>query len=169
MESFRNGDPILQVLSDVDWKAAGESAQPAWCYFDNDINHGETRGKLYNWFALNDPRGLAPEGWRIPTLEDWSILINMFGGEKTAGDALKSTSGWWENGNGSNESGFNCLPGGCRFFNGKFFNFDANAFFWCISQPENDLAMQFNIGYNYKSIHADTGSKSAGYSVRCIR
>lgn len=67
VDKFRNGDLILQAKTEEEWKKAGENKHPAWCYFDNDTANDAKYGKLYNWYAVNDPRGLAPAGWHIPT------------------------------------------------------------------------------------------------------
>ncbi len=67
VSTFRNGEPILQTITKTDWENAIKNKKPAWCYYDNDIKNGEKYGKLYIWFAVNDPRGLAPIGWHIPT------------------------------------------------------------------------------------------------------
>jgi uncharacterized protein (TIGR02145 family) len=98
VSTFRNGDPIPEVRSTEEWKKAGENKQPAWCYYDNDPKNGEKNGKLYNWHAVNDPRGLAPKGWHVPSEEEWKKLALYLGGENIAGKKMKSTSGWsnWE-------------------------------------------------------------------------
>jgi hypothetical protein len=72
VDRFRNGDLIPHVKSDEEWIKAGENGQPAWCYYDNDPKNGKKYGKLYNWFAVNDPRGLAPKSWHVPTDEEWT-------------------------------------------------------------------------------------------------
>jgi len=75
VEYFRNGDPVPEVKSDSDWKRVGEDKKPAWCYYDNDSANGGIYGRLYNWYAVIDPRGLAPEGWHVSSDEEWSNLI----------------------------------------------------------------------------------------------
>ena len=98
VDRFRNGDLIPQVESDEEWKKAGENGRSAWCYYDNNPENGKKYGKLYNWYAVNDPRGLAPKGWRVPTNEEWTTLINFLGGKEVAGHKMKSDNGWndWE-------------------------------------------------------------------------
>ena len=91
---FRNGDPIPEAKTAEEWQAAGDAKQPAWCYYDNDPKNGAKYGKLYNWYAVNDSRGLAPEGWHVPTDEEWTVLIGYLGGEKDITKKIKSTSGW---------------------------------------------------------------------------
>jgi uncharacterized protein (TIGR02145 family) len=92
VSTFRNGDAIPQVTSDAEWEAAGKNKQPAWCYYDNDPKNGTKYGKLYNWYAVNDPRGLAPAGYHVPTDAEWTTLENFLGDDE--GKKMKSTSGW---------------------------------------------------------------------------
>ena len=92
--TFRNGDPIPQAKTDEEWDKANEKEQPAWCYYDNLPRNGEKYGKLYNWYAVNDPRGLAPEGWHVPSDAEWTVLIDYLGGGDVAGTKMKSKSGW---------------------------------------------------------------------------
>lgn len=92
VSTFRNGEPIPEAKTDEEWKAAGTQGKPAWCYYDNDSKNGAKYGKLYNWYAVNDPRGLAPEGWHVPNDEEWETLENYLGDD--ASKKMKSTSGW---------------------------------------------------------------------------
>jgi uncharacterized protein (TIGR02145 family) len=96
VERFRNGDLIPQAKTNDEWERAGENKKPAWCYYDNDPKNGAKYGKLYNWYAVNDPRGLAPAGWHVPTDTEWTTLGDYLGND--AGMKMKSTSGWdsWE-------------------------------------------------------------------------
>jgi len=119
VDSFKNGEMIPECKSDDEWKDRGENGSPAWCYFDNDQMNGEKYGKLYNWYAVNDQRGLAPIGWHIPTRDEWLELDGILG-EEVAGIKVKSTTGWNDDGNGTNESGFNGLPGAFRMAFGQF-------------------------------------------------
>jgi uncharacterized protein (TIGR02145 family) len=77
VDKFRNGDPIQEVKNEEDWKIADSLKLPAWCYVDFDSETNKIYGKLYNWYAVNDPRGLAPAGWRIPNRQDWINLIDV--------------------------------------------------------------------------------------------
>ncbi len=72
--TFRNGDTIPQVFGNKEWEVAGFEEKPAWCYYNYDSTNGAQYGKLYNWYAVNDSRGLAPEGWQIPSLVEWDIF-----------------------------------------------------------------------------------------------
>lgn len=106
LDAFRNGDPIPQATSNEEWVLASKNKQPAWCYYDNDLLNGEKYQKLYNWYAVNDPRGLAPNGFHIPSNDEWSILINYLGGNHfwDAGTKMKNLTGWIDNRYGTNES-----------------------------------------------------------------
>ncbi len=94
VDKFRNGDPIPHAKTNEEWKKAGENSQPAWCYYNNDPANAEKYGKLYNWYAVSDPRGLGPKGFHIPTDDEWTTLINFLGGEKLAEKKMRSTRGW---------------------------------------------------------------------------
>ena len=84
LATFRNGDPIPEAKTDEEWEKAGENKQPAWCYYDNDPANGAKYGKLYNWYAVIDSRGLAPVGYHIPSDADWTKLNDFLGGEGVA-------------------------------------------------------------------------------------
>ena len=93
LATFRNGDAIPQAKTNEEWSAAGRNKQPAWCYYDNDPKNGTKYGKLYNWYAVNDSRGLAPAGYHIPTDEEWTVLHDFLGGTRgylhSAGEKMK--------------------------------------------------------------------------------
>lgn len=107
---FKNGDLIAEVKTNEEWEKAGDEGKPAWCYYDNDPSNGDKYRKLYNWHAVNDPRGLAPRGWHIPNDEKWDVLVEYLGGKDKAGEKMKTTNGWEDNGAGTNESGFSGYP-----------------------------------------------------------
>jgi uncharacterized protein (TIGR02145 family) len=126
-------------------------------------------GKLYNWYAVNDPRGLAPEGYHIPSDAEWSVLTEYLGGEQIAGFKMKSTTGWANNGNGDNSSGFNGLPGGYCDGNGDFNNMSDYGSWWSSSENNSNGAWSRGLrGYNTKVLRYDD-SKNYCFSVRCLR
>ncbi|NQW25520.1 MAG: fibrobacter succinogenes major paralogous domain-containing protein [Cryomorphaceae bacterium] len=98
VDKFRNGDPIPQAKTIEEWKTADYSKKPAWCFYNNDPANGAKYGKLYNWYAVNDPRGLAPVGYHVPSNAEWETLKNYLGNKAEYG--LKSSSGWhfWQTG-----------------------------------------------------------------------
>lgn len=110
--TFSNGDSILEAGTNEEWETAAKNEKPAWRYHPKNPEDGKKYGKLYNWYAVIDERGLAPKGWHIPSDNEWEILVNYLGGKFPASSKMKSTSGWIDYGNGTNESGFGGLPGG---------------------------------------------------------
>lgn len=178
VSTFRNGDPIPEAKTSDKWKAYVDAEEAAWCYFDNDPRNGEKYGKLYNWYAVNDPRGLAPEGWHVPSDEEWTQLTDYLGGREKAGAKMKSENGWSNDGSGTNSSGFSGLPGGYRNFgtfnsigiSGFTFNFIGISGFWWSS---TEIATYYSL---YRHIECKSGwlyrgndIKGEGLSVRCLR
>jgi uncharacterized protein (TIGR02145 family) len=169
VDKFRNGDLIPEAKTDAEWKRAGENKQPAWCYYQNDPKNGTIYGKLYNWFAVNDPRGLAPEGWHVPTDAEWGVLSNFLGGDEIAGKKMKSSSGWSENGNGDYSSGFSGLPGGDRYANGDFGNVGNYGCWWSSTEHSTFLAYSRNLLHESGYLLRYYSEKGKGLSVRCLR
>jgi uncharacterized protein (TIGR02145 family) len=166
--TFRNGDSIPQVKSDEEWILAGENHQPAWCYYNNDSTNNSKFGKLYNWFAVNDSRGLAPKGYHIPTDAEWITLEGYLGSE--SGIKMKSTSEWNDNGNGTNESGFLAFPGGCRSEIGIFSFLGKYAYWWSSTESKaNDVYFRNIFSFSPGLFRFFNGNKVKGFSVRCIR
>ena len=176
VSTFRNGDPIPEVQEYNEWLKAGKNKQPAWCYYNNDPKQGAKYGKLYNWYAVNDPRGLAPKGWHIPSEHEWTILIDYLGGKEVAATKMKSKSGWAENGNGNNNSGFSGLPGG----SGAGSNFGLIGYYgywWSstldtVTVPKGVPPYQAwyrTLFYNGKLVPNTPGFLYNGMSVRCIK
>ena len=166
--TFRNGDPIPQAKTDEEWVKAGDNQQPAWCYYDNDPANGEKYGKLYNWYAVNDSRGLAPVGYHISSDAEWTILTDYLGGSDVASTKTKSTSGWEENGNGSNESGFSGLPGGGRYNDGGFGAIGKHGTWWSSVEYGTYNAWTRSLHYYPGLVNKNT-YKVRGFSVRCLR
>ena len=167
--TYRNGDVIPQVTNATAWAALTTGA---WCYYDNDSANGAIYGKLYNWYAVNDPRGLAPTGWHVATDAEWTILTDKLGGPTVAGGKMKSvgTTRWTTPNTGANnESGFTGLPGGYRGSSGSFFDVGGNGYWW--SSSEGGTAYAWNRSLNYYSGNANrsNSNKTYGFSVRCLR
>ena len=172
--TFRNGDPILEAEWDLEWDKAGRNQEPAWCYYDNDPSNENKYGKLYNWYAIIDERGLIPKCWHVPSKTEWERLVDFLGGQEVAGKKMKNIEGWDENGNGTNESGFCGLPGGSRFDDGDFFGGGRNGEWWSSSEKnmsEGETVILYywldEIGPDKKKWSVD--SKSEGRSIRCIK
>lgn len=172
---FQNGDSIVEAKSDEAWRKAAIEGIPAWCYYNNDPANGKKYGKLYNWYAVNDPRGICPEGWHVPTAEEWDKLNNLLPGN--TGEKLKSTRGWKDAGNGSDSINFAALPGGVRYHSGMFDDIGKYANFWTSSEKEKswlgkEAAENRFLSYaeSVLGINPIVGfRKGSGLSVRCIR
>ena len=167
---YRNGDLIRQVNDIHEWR---NSTTGSMCWYEGESQHGQVFGCLYNWYAVNDPRGLAPEGWRVPEDKDWQDLVDFLGGSDLAGGALKhSSSNHWKrpNAGASNSSGFSAMPGGFRSLYGDFDHLGYYGYYWS-STPYygKNCAWIRVLGYfDSKVIHTG-GAVECGYSVRCIK
>ena len=168
VSTFRSGDTIPEARTNEEWVTAGESGKPAWCYYNNNPANGLKCGKLYNWYAVNDPRGLAPEGWRLPSDADWSKLAYFFGGPDAAGGKLKSSNGWVDGYNGDNESGFNGPPGGYRIENGIFKNSGSIGTWWSSTENMSISAIDFYLSQR-QGLGRSSNPKQRGESVRCLK
>ena len=166
VSKYRNGDAIPQVQDADAWS---NLTTGAWCYYDNKTANGTKYGKLYNWYAVNDPRGLAPKGYHIPSDKEWKRLINSLGGDSVAGKKMKSTSGWSKGFNGTNSSGFSGLPGGYRSSNGDFSGIGADGDWWSSSEGNTSTAWCRYLNYDDGYVNRDYNYKRNGFSVRCLR
>jgi uncharacterized protein (TIGR02145 family) len=166
VEHYRNGDPIPQVTDKEEWD---NLTTGAWCYYDNNLGNGATYGKLYNWYAVSDPRGLAPEGWHVPSNDEWTKLTTFLGGVEVAGEKMKTTSGWDEGGNGTNTSGFTAIPGGYRNHEGYFINIGKNALFWTSTEFNSTNIWFRNVIGSIPDVYAPNYAKDFGLSIRCIK
>ena len=169
--TYRNGDPIPKVTDNAAWAALTTGA---YCYYNNDsATYAATYGKLYNWYAVNDPRGLAPEGWHVPTDFDWTTLENCLGGAAVAGGAMKETGTiHWTTPNteATNISGWAGLPGGYRGFNGTFSVVGFYGYWWSSTEDDTTNAWYRDLSYNNGNIFRSGVDKNGyGFSVRCLR
>jgi len=162
--TYRNGEVIPQVQDANAW---ANLRTGAWCYYENNTANGSSYGKLYNWYAVNDPRGLAPKGYHIPSDAEWTKLSDNLGDE--AGTKMKSSSGWKNNGNGTNTSGFAGLPGGSRDYNGSFGLIGAYGYWWSSSEDNANYAWYRYLNSNYGYVFRSYNYKQSGFSVRCLR
>jgi uncharacterized protein (TIGR02145 family) len=173
VSKYRNGDIIPQVTDPVAWN---KLTTGAWCYLNNDTANGTKYGKLYNWYAVNDKRGLAPNGWHVASHGDWVGLTNALGGVNVAGDKMKETGTlYWPNpnDNATNSSEFSAIPGGSRNYLGTFSS--GIAYWWTSSFVENSSSNSIwtVILNSNRSDCIIVGTTSfatvkAGFSVRCV-
>ena len=163
VDKFNNGDSILEAKTKEEWDSAGINEIPAWCYYENDENNGKLYGKLYNWFAINDPRGIAPTGFIIPSKDDFELLVNELNGRSFFRQKIKSKFNWPKGAEGTNSSGFNAIPSGSRELEFKYISKDV--YFWTSSE-EGKYAFAFWLGQGSSNT---SFNKSSGFSIRCIK
>jgi uncharacterized protein (TIGR02145 family) len=166
---YRNGDVIPQVTDPTQW---GNLTTGAWCYYANTSSNGITYGKLYNWYAVNDPRGLAPVGYHIPSDTEWGTLVTCLGGEVVAGGKMKETgtTHWGSpNTDATNTSGFTGLPGGYQFDNGLFGRIGSAGFWWSSSEYSTNSAGNMYLASSFGGASSSHSDKRFGFSVRCVR
>ena len=169
VSKYRNGDVIPQVTDPAVW---ANLTTGAWCYYNNNSANGITYGKLYNWYAVNDTRGLAPTGWHVPTDAEWTYLTDCLGGGSVAGGKMKATgTGLWQSPNAAatNESGFTGLPAGYRGNNGTFYSIGFNGYWWSSSENNITAAWTRNLNFSNGNAYRDNPYKQYGLSVRCVK
>ncbi len=173
VSTFKNGDVLKEIKSAAEWVKASDNDIPAWCYYGYDPANGKKYGKIYNFYAVNDKRGLAPKGWHIPSNDEWTILTDFLGGKEVAGKKMKNTKGWKEvagkNGNGSNTSGFLGLPGGFCETTGVVEGIGLHCSWWCTREPIGRLyASDRRLSSDRDDVYPLGDFGKAGFYVRCV-
>jgi uncharacterized protein (TIGR02145 family) len=164
---YQNGDPIPQCTDLSEW---AKLKTGAWCYYKFDSENGKVYGKLYNWYAVADPRGLAPKGWHVPSKQEWSDMIDALGGDAVVGGKLKATTLWADpNTEATNESGFTALPGGSLGFENTFGYQKMAGMFWTSTEITATTAAQFYLVYEDAVVFRVDNNKKSGLSVRCVK
>jgi uncharacterized protein (TIGR02145 family) len=171
--TYRNGESVQTVSDANEWSQLNLTEAGAWAYFDNgSTTVPEPIGKLYNWYAINDARGLCPIDWHVPSSAEWNTLIVELGGGAEAGGQLKSagTQFWaFPNLGATNSSGFSGLPGGYRTAEGSFSAWGAQGFWWTAQFSSGQNAWYHNLFFDGGGVGNVSGSKRFGLSVRCVR
>ena len=187
VDHFRNGDPILKITSDDGWVSTFFNRKAAYCYYNNDsATYAASYGKLYNFYAILDPRGLAPVGWHVASKQDFiKLAVDCLGGAfigdpglldwrniSIAGGKMKEsgTSHWVSpNAGATNSSRFTGLPGGARGnSNGNFYDIGTRGTYGIGGDLGFDYCYQL---YNLNDVlrfNWDLGQPT-GVSVRCLR
>jgi uncharacterized protein (TIGR02145 family) len=163
---FSNGDLIPEVKENSEWERLGKEGKPAWCYYLNRWNWGIGFGKLYNWYAVTDPRGLCPKGWHVPTHQEWTVLVKFLG--DSVGTKIKGKEGW-EISKGNNFSGFNAVRSEDRWSDGEFETLGIATFWSTTSHTENVGISVFMFDHRVDIIDTHYHYKGSGLSCRCIK
>jgi uncharacterized protein (TIGR02145 family) len=172
ISKYRNGDNIPQVTDPTVWS---NLTTGAWCWYNNDSAKNSGLGRLYNWFAVMDPRGLAPAGWHVPSIDEWITLRECLGGQDVAGNAMKEqgTAHWvCPNSEATNSSGFTALGAGYRSFiynDGMFFNKDSSALWWSTTPMLEIYALNMTISSDYPALYQNMNEHQLGMSIRCVK
>ncbi len=167
VSKYRNGDPILTGLDNATWSSTSSGA---YAIYSNDAVNNTIYGKLYNWYAVNDSRGLCPIGWHVPSDAEWTTLETSLGGSAVAGGKMKLTTGWnTPNTSATNSSGFTGLPGGYLGTNGTYGSIGLYGYWWSSSEFDSYGAWFLTVNYNFSNTARDTDSGRHGFSVRCVR
>ena len=191
-ENYENGDAIPSNLSDSEWENTssgavavfGEGSSSCEAYSPDGAPCDESwslneYGRLYNWYAVDDTRGLCPSGWHVPTDGEWMTLEMALGmSESEANDThwrgtdqgtqMKTDYGWSGGGNGTNSSGFSGLPGGYRDFNGNFSHAGGRGYWWSSSPVGANVWDRYLYLY-YEDVNRLGSNPQNGFSVRCVR
>lgn len=166
---YRNGDAIPHVKDNATWAGLTTGA---YCNYDNIEANASTYGRLYNWYAVNDSRNIAPAGWHVPTDAEWQTLVDYLGGGSVAGGKMKEagTSHWYRPNTGANNlSGFTALPGGLRNKYGDYYFFGDTAQFWSSTEHSSNAAWNCYLSNSPAIITRANVDKHHGFSVRCVR
>ncbi|MDA8772130.1 fibrobacter succinogenes major paralogous domain-containing protein [Flavobacteriales bacterium] len=190
-EYYANGDAIPANLTDSEWSSTtsgavsvfgedagcvdyspdGDACDPSW-----SLNE---YGRLYNWYAVDDERGLCPTGWHVPTDGEWMTLEMELGMSESdansatwrgtdQGTQMKTTYGWYSGGNGTNSSGFSGLPGGWRYEGGSFFDAGGSGYWWS-SSPSGSFAWGRDLNHSSPEVYRYVDWLRDGFSVRCLK
>ena len=166
---YSNGNPIPNIVQNTQWSNLEIGA---WSYYKNQKDSKKTYGKLYNWFTVSDHRNVCPKGWHVATDEEWFALGSFLGGNKVAGDKMKTTgSNYWVKSDSSvtNESRFSGLPSGLRFPSGEFGHHGYYGYWWSSSMSTSDLASGRYLYDNNSEIGIGSSLKSYGFCIRCVK
>ena len=178
---YRNGDPIPNVTDSTEW---GNLTTGAYCNYDNDADNVSIYGQLYNWYAVDDSRGIAPAGWHVPTDEELKQLEMHMGmsrseaddtgmrGSDEGGKLKEAGTAHWNSPNtgATNESGFSALPGGHRGSSiGYFGSLGKYAYIWSSTEHDSRHAWGRCLGYDDSKVFRDYNYKRHGFSIRCAR
>jgi uncharacterized protein (TIGR02145 family) len=189
---YKDGTAIPTGHSDSEWANLSTDAYAVYPTDDNDGGEayqptcgndcGAVYGNLYNWYTVDDSRGVCPEGWHVPSDAEWTILTDYLGGQSDAGGKLKEegTEHWDSPNTGAtNESGFTGLPAGLRygdsdnissgtFGNGTYGRMGNNGYFWSSSVNSSIDAWARELGNNPPQVYRGTNNKPYGFSIRCL-
>jgi uncharacterized protein (TIGR02145 family) len=161
---FNNTTSINFGIENASWE---NNTNGTYTWYSNNIDYKETYGALYSWHAVNTGM-LCPAGWHVPTNTEWFSLVEYIGGQ--VGAALKATSGWTNNGNGTDKYGFTALPGGSRnYYDHSFYSIGMNAYWWSSTNISTNTAWSIFVSSGSGSVTTNDLNVNSGFSVRCVK
>jgi uncharacterized protein (TIGR02145 family) len=167
---YKNGDQIPQITNDAQWASLTTGA---YCNYNNDASNSTVYGKLYNWYAISDSRGIAPAGWHIPSDAEWTTLTTYLGGSTIAANKLKEAGiAHWVSPNtaSTNSSGFKALPGGGRLNTGGINSLiGERGYWWSSTEQLTTTAWNRALVLSSANVFRTSISMNSGYSIRCIK
>ena len=166
---YSNGNIIPVVKSGTEWESSHAGAN---CRYINGSEETKTEGRLYNWYALSDQRGLCPKGWHVPELTEWASLINKLGGESSAAKHLTEDIPAIQVKNEKDDCADHpfAVPGGFRYSNGAFSSGSPPTYQWWMATPQDSAAAKsIQMGNENRSVFFTGSDKTAGLSVRCVK
>jgi uncharacterized protein (TIGR02145 family) len=175
---YRNGDPITLITNATAWSLL---VTGAYCNYNNDTSYYTTYGRLYNWYAVNDSRNIAPAGWHIPSDAEWHTLVKLLDSDaqlingtesSSAGSKMKETGiVHWDspNSGATNSSGFTAIGNGDRDASGIFEQIGFGSFLWCTTEYNTNGAWYRGIYSVNSGVGRYFGGKKMGLAVRCIK
>ncbi len=167
---YMNGDGIPNITDNDEWASLSTGA---FCNYNNTTNLDTiaTYGRLYNWYALADPREIAPKGWRVPTNADWNELIELLGGDTIASNALKEAGDrhWADSYESTNSSGFTAIPSGWRDSSKNFTKIGYYCNYWAATETSSNAAAYLYLFFHDSKVWRGNNFKSNSYSLRLIK
>jgi uncharacterized protein (TIGR02145 family) len=171
---FSDGTPIPHVENTSEMRTLKSGA---YSVYENKLGNSDVYGKLYNFYAVADPRNICPQSWHVPTDAEWQKLIDYLGGDNKAGGKMKEAGNthWGVNNGGTNESGFSALPGGHRYPNNvgddNSYNWiGVRTWFWSSTKSGNQGASRYRELQDIGTVVIrDQMGNECGFSVRCLK
>jgi uncharacterized protein (TIGR02145 family) len=177
------------MAENLNYAVAGSKCGNGSSLSDANTTTCDTYGRLYNWATAmvldascnssscayqvgSNHRGICPEGWHIPSNDDWNKLVNYIESSNSCSDCaasyLKATSGWNEGGNGTVNYGFSALPGGFGS-SGSFGGVGDYGYWWSASESSSDHTYRRRMNYGDEYVIWDSVDKGRMFSVRCLQ
>jgi uncharacterized protein (TIGR02145 family) len=174
VSKFRNNSNITEFADALQWSGIydNKSQTAAWCYYQNDPATNKAYGKLYNWYAVVNINGICPNGWHVPSDQEWTKLTDFLGGESVAAGKMKTVGTvYWNSPNqdATNSSGFSALPGGLRYYFSSFDFISDFGTFWAATQDDAGRSWARYLSYEFANVFRTSSIKENAFSVRCVK